>query len=481
MEHTEVLVIGGGLSGLAVAWWLGRAGIAVEVWERHQEPGGLIATRRINGYAAERAASLMVNFNPAVTLLLEQTGLARKKIAVAPGAARYVVREGALVRVPMRLSGLLFGSLWSMRGRLRLLAEPWIPRGGHDDETVGAFVTRRLGREALEKAFEPFLACTFAADPERVNARAVLPRLTALEARHGSLALGILARKFRRPGTAPALETFSFRGGMEALVQALASAPGVYCRAEHTALCIERKGQGWHAVCRSPRGERSVHAHQLVLSVPAPEAATLLDPVDTALAEMVRGVEYAPLAVVHLGLDRSAVAHPLGGMGFLVPRAEGRELVGCQWVSSLFPERAPPGKVLLSAYLGGARAPEVLQWDDQRIIAATLYALKPLLGLTAAPEMVHLERHPRALPLYYGAYQKRVRAIGDRLLRLPGLHLVGNYLGGLSTRDRIICAQAAARRVQALLANPKVGVFCLRALQQASIIETEGGAAAVEC
>lgn len=450
MQDTDALVVGGGLSGLSVAWWLARAGLSVEVWEERARPGGLIATHRKDGYTLERAASIMLNFCPEVTELLGATGLALKKLRpdAGAGAARYLVHDGALVAAPMRLGAFLTTPLWSVRGKLRLLLEPWIPRGGSDTETVAAFITRRLGGEILETAFEPYLAGTLASDPDRANARATLPRLTELERRYGSLALGIFARRLR-PRGAPPVETFSFEGGMSALIDRLAAAPGIRLRGRCAATRIEYNGGRWRATAHSREGERAVRARHLVLAVPAPAAAGLLDAYDATLAGLVRGIEYAALAVAHLGFDRRDVAHPLHGMGFLVPRREGLSLTGCQWMSSLFPGRAPPGKVLASVYLGGARVRDVSAWHDQGIVDAACRALRPLLGLRAVPEMTHIDRHAGALPLYYGAYPERVRAIRRQLRRSPGLHLVGNYLGGVSTRDCIIGAHAAARQIMA--------------------------------
>jgi len=155
------------------------------------------------------------------------------------------------------------------------------------------------------------------------------------------------------------------------------------------------------------------------------------------------------LSVVHLGLDRAAVLHPLDGTGFLVPRGqrESRVLSGNLWLSALFPTHAPDAKVLLTSYLGGARRPEAADWDDERSVANVLSVLEPLLGLRGAPDMVRVDRHRRGLPLYHGAYQGRMRAIDERLARLPGLSLAANYRDGVSVRDRIVCGHAIARRV----------------------------------
>lgn len=461
--HTDVLVIGGGISGLTTAWWLAGRGFAVEVWEAAERSGGKIRSLRQDGYLLEQAATLLMNYRPEVAELVRAAGLDETKQARSPVAAarRYLLHQGRLAALPMRAGALAVSPVWSLRGKLRLLAEPFIPAKAREDETVSEFITRRLGAELLETAMEPFVAGTLAADPDRTHAAAALPRLTALERRYGSIAAGILAHRLLRRRTACRAETFSFEGGMETLIRSLADTPGVCVRTRHRIVELTRTAHDWRASAAAPDGERHVRAAQVVLAVPAGEAAALVRPLDRELAALLAGIGHAPLAVVHLGFDRDAVGHPLDGMGFLVPRRERLPLAGCLWMSTLFPDRAPPGKALLTAYLGGARAPEVADWSRDAAASAALAALHNALRLKGDPEMVRVDRHRRALPLYYGAYPARLRAIAARLGQLPGLHVEGNFHGGVSVRDRIVCAHGAARRIHALLtrAHPRGTVF----------------------
>ena len=455
--QTDVLIVGGGVSGLSVAWWLAQTGLPVEVWEADARPGGKIESHRQDGYLTERAASLLVNHRPEVVQLVRQTGLENSKVLRGPLARsrRYLLHQGELVPLPMRLGALVRSPLWTWRGKLRLLAEPFIPAGHREDESVSEFITRRLGREMLDQAMEPFVAGTLAADPDRACAASTLPRLTALERRYGSLAAGVLAHKLLRRRTACAAETFSFDGGMGALVNTLAHAPNVYVRPRHSIIALEPDNDGWRVTADTPYGARTVCARQVVLTTPAPTAAKLLEPLDTEIAELLRGIAYAPIMLAHLGFDRAAVGHALDGAGFLTPRSEAPVLTGNLWMSTLFPGRAPAGKVLLTAYLGGARAPQVANWNEQRVIDEALGALRRLLGIKADPEMVRVDAHREALPLYYGAYQARMTALAARLQGLPGLHLEGSYRGGVSVRDRIACGRAVAKRIiQQLCCTP---------------------------
>ena len=449
MNDVDVLVVGGGVSGLASAWWLARTGLSVAVWERARRPGGKIRSHCQDGYTTERAAALIMNFRPEVNQLLAETGLDASKILRGPCSNRYLVRDGRLLPLPMTLAAMIASPMWSWRARLRMALEPFIPKGRREHETVAEFIRRRLGRDMLEQAMEPYVAGPLASSPELAEARAVLPRLTALEQRYGSLALGVLVHKMLRRRSACATEAFSFAGGMSALVDSLVGTPGVAFRAGCEVTALQPTHDGWRVSATRAGSECTLHARQLVLSVPAHAAASLLAPLDSELGGLLAGIDYAPLSVVHLGLDRDTVRHPLDGTGFLVPRSqrESRVLSGNLWMSALFPARAPDAKVLLTSYLGGTRRPEAAEWDDERSVSKVLSVLEPLLGLRGAPEMVRVDRHRRGLPLYHGAYQGRMQAIDERVARLPGLCLAANYQDGVSIRDRIVCGHAIARRV----------------------------------
>jgi oxygen-dependent protoporphyrinogen oxidase len=217
----------------------------------------------------------------------------------------------------------------------------------------------------------------------------------------------------------------------------------------HIAEELHRTKDGWRASAKTGEGQRTLSVQHVIISTPAPAAATLVKPLDKQLAELLRGIAYASIAVVHTGLDRSAISHPLDGTGFLAPKNEGAVLTGNLWMSSLFPDRAPAGKTLMTSYLGGSRAPHVIDWSDGRIMDETLRSLRPLLGLKGEPEMVHIDRHKQALPVYHGAYQGRMQAIESELKLLPGLHLEANYTGGVSVRDRLARGQMLASQIMA--------------------------------
>jgi len=416
----------------------------VEVWESESRPGGKIESSSQNGYVTEKGAAMLLNFRPDVSRFLADADLESTKQPRAEVDHRYVVSGSGLKEIPMKMGALLMSDVWSTRAKLRMLLEPFIAKGGHHDETVGQFVRRRLGPEVLDKAMGPYVAGIYASDPELANAKSVLPRLVALEQRYGSIAMGAFVHRVLRRKTATATEAFSFQGGMETLAQRLANAAGVCFRGEHTVTDLSRTRDGWRVVANTSTGERVVHAAQLVLSTPAYAAAELLREQSAELSTLLDGIEYASLNVVHTGYARGAIEHPLDGNGFLAQGLGGTPLIGSMWISSLFDRRAPAGRALLSNYVGGALYPDAATWSDARLLDATMTALRPLLGIRSDPEMVRIDRHRRAMPLYHGDYCRRMQHLKELLATQPGLYLAANYRDGIAVRDRLGAAMQTA-------------------------------------
>lgn len=447
MSGAPVLVLGGGISGLATAWWLAQAGHPVELWDTSERPGGKIQSHRESGYLTEPAAGILVNYRQEVDRLVEAAGLLPRKRQRDPRQKRYLLRAGRLHEVPMQMHRLLASPLWSWRGRLRMASELIAPGRCHPGESVSSFVRRRLGDEALQAAFAPFVAGTLASDPEQAEALSVLPRLVALEQRYGSITAGILVNRLlhrRRPNQA---DTFSFNGGMSELVEALAAHPEIHLQCGRRVQALGRSGSRWWVEGVDARGSHRRQVAQLVLALPACQAAELLLRSDPELSRLLSGIEYAPVAVLHQGFARDAIRHPLDGTGFLATPGSQAGCNGNLWMSQLFPGRTPEGRVLLTSYLGGAMNPGLLEQDDRALQQHLLQGLAPLLGIQGDPEYLRIDRHPQALPLYHGRHSERCRQIEQRTDALPGLQLVGNFLHGVSVRDRVVQGLECARRV----------------------------------
>ena len=461
MREIDILVVGGGISGLSIAQRLMLEGACVEVWDKEVQPGGQIRSKSQDGYLTERAAAMLLNFRPEVNQFIAESGLDSCKRPRADISHRYVANNGQLHAIPMKLGPFLASDVWSTRGKLRMVLEPLVRTGSSEDETVSQFITRRLGREVLDKAMAPYITGLLASDPDQANARTVLPRLVALEKRYGSIGMGVFAHRVLKRRTGTETEAFSFRNGMATLVKSLACSHGMCFRGGHTVTNLSRSGDRWQVTANNSAGECTVNARQVVMSVPAYTAAALLSGHSTELAQLLKDIEYAPLVVVHTGFDRKTIKHPLDGNGFLTQGNNGTSLNGCMWMSSLFSNHAPPGKALLSNYLGGARHAEAATWADERLVSETMKVLRPLLGIHGEPEMVHIDRHQQGLPLYHGNYYKRMQRLGHLLAQLPGLHAEANYRGGVSVRDRLICAMRSAEHVLLDIQSPSSTTYSL--------------------
>ena len=437
MSTLDALIIGGGISGLSTAAWLGNAGAKIETWESSVRPGGKIQTEQAEGYRMEHAATMLVESNDYTSRFLQQSDMNAFRVARNPSAKRYLVDQGQLVGLSQKPSELFRSPLWSRRGRMRMLLEPFVPRANNAEETVQEFVTRRFGREIYVKAMEPYMSGPLASDGERACARSVLPQLTAMEKRFGSVAGGLIWNRLRGRRVACRAQSVIFRGGMRTLTDSLAANPLLGFRRELRVKELVRVNGTWRVRAESAGREVSVSARHIVLSVPALEAARLVTHVDHELDRLLSGIEYAPLSVVHVAFDRSQITHSLDGAGFLVPGRERMPLNGVLWMSSLVPDCAPEGMVMMTAYVGGARHPQAADWSDRQTADAVLETLDRLLGVSGVPTQLRIIRHKQALPQYFGNYHARVQAIGRQCLRHDNLHICANYIGGVAIRNRI--------------------------------------------
>ncbi len=435
MSDMDTLIIGGGISGLSAAWWCRRAGRSVALWESDDRLGGKIETNREGGYVTEAAACMTAHAGPALEQFLTESAAGDARVSSVPAKRRYMVKEGQLLSQPAGMASYAFSPVLDMRSRLRAAMEPFVGRRSTEHESVTEFVTRRLGSSVLENVVGPMVSGSLASDPDLADIDAVLPGMGALEAKYGSLGLGFVMQKLKRMGPPPG--AFSFEGGMSGLIARMVGEIGDHIQIGMKATAIERRYDGWTVFGLREGREVSVFARNIILAVPASKAASLLKEIDRELSALLAGIDYAPLNVVHLGFDCAAIDHPLNGTGFVVPRGEGQAMTGCLWMSSLFPDHAPEGKSLLTAYLGGALRPEAVQWDDARAVDSVFQTLVDKMKIVGAPEMARIDRHDRALPLYHGNYMGRLAMMDERLRYLPGLQLEANYRGGVSVRERI--------------------------------------------
>lgn len=455
-NNIDVIVVGGGISGLASAWLLHKRGVHVVLLEAAARTGGTIATIHECGCLLESGPNSALETTPLIGSLFSELGIANKRIGPNPVARdRYVVRQGHLHALPLTPFAFLATPLFSTRAKLRILREPFIGRGAPDsEEAVAGFVRRRFGTEFLDYAVDPFVGGVFAGNPEALSLSAAFPRLHELEQQHGSVVRGYLfgarARRRDREKSNRTASMFAFRDGMQALPDALAQQiPRVELRSEVMSVAADR---GSYTVnTRTPGGGREMRARVVVLGVPAYAAARIVMPFAPQAAAALAAIRYAPLAVVHSAYRRGVIAHRLNGFGILVPGCERRKILGTIFSSALFANRAPEEITLLTSFVGGERQPELAQLSEADLADMVHLEHAALLGASSRPEFVRVRRWPQAIPQYTLGHALRIAQVEGAERALPGMFFSANYRGGVSIGDCIQSAHRAVGEIAAFL------------------------------
>ena len=459
----RLVVVGGGIAGLTAAHRaveLARErGIALELTllEARERLGGTIATERMGGFLVEAGPDSFLSEKPWALALCKRLGVEDRltrtddrfrKVYVWHAGRLHPLPDGFQLLGPTRLAPFLRSPLFSWPGKLRMALDLVLPRGGADDESLGAFVRRRLGREALERVAQPLVAGIYTADPDDLSLAATLPRFLELEKRERSILLALwrAARTAPQPGTSGARWSLfvTFKEGMEELVATLAARlPVGAALVKHPVTGVERRGEAWRVDIDA---SGPMAADRVILATETHVAARLLRYVDPSLATLLGEIPYASSATISLGYRHADVPHALDGFGFVVPRIEGRALLACTFSSVKYPGRAPAGHVLLRCFVGGALDERILELDDASLARRARDELGQALGIKAEPVLTRLFRWPAAMPQYHVGHLARVETIERRLAGLPGLRLAGGAYRGVGIADCIRAGEDAAER-----------------------------------
>ncbi|MEO6807724.1 MAG: protoporphyrinogen oxidase [Isosphaeraceae bacterium] len=473
----RVVVIGGGLTGLAAAHRLlstdveARRPVEVVVLEARNQLGGAIWTEKRGEFTLEGGADSFITNKPWGVGLCQELGLTDRLIETDPQHRRsFVVRQGRLVPVPEgfvmmapnKLGPILTSPILSMRGKLRLLLDLVLPGKTDDaDESLASFVKRRLGREALDRLVQPLIGGIYTADPNELSLKATLPQFEAMEREHRSLILG--ARRRARAARAAESDVSGARYG---LFMTLDEGMGTLTKTLAAALpagTIRTKTAVRRVVRLEPNGPWRVElldgppldAAVVILTTEAHAAARLLDAQDPELALHLRSIPYASSAIANIAYRRDQVAHPLDGFGVVVPAIEHRQILAVSFTSVKFPRRAPAGTVLMRVFIGGATQPELFDLDDDALNTLVRRELGELIGASGKPLLFEVARHARGMPQYTLGHIDRVASIRRRLGRHPGLVLAGNAFDGVGVPDCVHSAWQAADATLAALADPE--------------------------
>ena len=459
----KLVVVGGGIAGLSAAHRaveLARergSALDLTLIEARERLGGSIASERVDAFLVEAGPDSFLSEKPWALALCRRLGVEDRlvrtddrfrKVFVWYRGRLHPLPDGFQLLAPTALRPFATSSLFSLPGKLRMALDLVLPRGGGDDESLGAFVRRRLGAEALERVAQPLVAGIYTADPDDLSLTATMPRFLELERAHRSVILG-LRRALRRaplPGTSGARWSLfvTFASGMEELVSALAARlPGGSVALKQRVSGLERVGARWRVATAEGA---SVDADRVILATEAHATARLTRYLDPALATLLEEIPYASAATVSLGYRRADVPHPLDGFGFVVPRTEGKALLAGTFSSVKYPGRAPEGHVLIRGFLGGMLQGAMLAEDDEALVTRAPEELRAALGVTAAPVLTRLHRWLASMPQYRVGHLTRVETIEQVVAGMPGLLLAGAAYRGVGIADCVRSGEAAAER-----------------------------------
>ena len=460
----HIIVIGGGISGLAAAHRLtelSRAGsldLRVTLLEASDRLGGVIATEYAGDLLIELGPDSYITDKPAALRLCERLGLADSLIGPQHGALKlYTVHRGALtplpegflLMAPTRVGSVLRSPVFSWAGKLRMALEPLVPRRSDDgDESLASFVRRRLGREVLERVAQPLIGGIYASNPETLSLAATMPRFLEMERNHGSVILGTRRAQKRRAQSADETGArwslfVSIDGGMEVLVRRIEEVLG----ADVVSLGEAVRALGWNPGTRRWRVDTSrsgFEADAVICTLPADAAAAALTTLDPELAAELRAIPFSSTATVNLAYRRSDVAHPLDGYGFVVPHLERRKIMACTFSSVKYAGRAPEDIALLRCFAGGALQPDLLDQPDEALEAQVREDLESLLGISNAPTLCRTTRYADSMPQYNVGHLGRMERIETRLRQFPTLALAGKSYRGVGIADCIADGEMAA-------------------------------------
>lgn len=461
-ERAPVVVVGGGIAGLAaadrVAETLGTT--AVLLLEGEPRLGGKIRTERVDGFVIEGGPDCFLASKPAGVELCRGLGLAERLHGTDPRHGRSYVKRGGVLHelpdgltglVPSRIGPLLGTPLLSLRGRVRAALEILVPpRRGGTDESIAEFARRRFGDEAYTWLIEPLLGGIFAGDGEALSLAATFPQLRDAEGSHGAILRLMLGQRVWRDNGDHGARPLGFvapERGLAELVAALEARLAGQVRVSTSVTAVHRTAEGWRV--ELARGA-ALDARAVILAVPAFAAVDLLVETDARLAAELRGIPFVSTATLSVAFPRAAIRRPLAGYGYVSPRAEGGGVVACTWTSNKFPARAPQGAVLLRFFLGRAGCEDVAGRDDEVLKAVVRAELAGVLGITDEPQLWRIYRWPRGMPQYVVGHRERVARIARRVAALPGLALAGASYRGVGIPDCIASGWSAADAVVAL-------------------------------
>lgn len=465
----NTVVIGGGISGLAAAYALQKSNANFLLLEASAQLGGKIVTYSGDGFLIEGGPDSFLTQKRAALDLCRELGLGDQLIGsnhtatpstyVLSNGKLHPMPEGMMLMAPTMILPILRSRLISWPGKLRMGLELFIPRNTSvPDESLGAFVRRRMGSELLAKIAGPLMAGIHAGDPEALSLRSTFPIFTDMEKTHRSLILGMMKRKKAMAATKPTQPTSTaprpsmfttLSGGLQQLPDAIARRLNpASVRLNTRVQSLTRDGARYTLTLHDGS---TLLADNVVFTTPAYVTADILQTLDPALAEKLRTIRYVSTSTVSLAFRRSEITCDLNGFGFIIPATEGRRINACSWSSAKFSHRAPDDTVLMRVFIGGAFSEDLAEQPDAALIDIARAELREIMGITATPILARAYRWTKSNPQYNVGHSVLIDNIETLTAAHPGLFLAGAAYRGSGIPD---CIQSGTDTAAKIIARP---------------------------
>jgi len=447
----RITIIGAGISGLSLAYAIlqNLSNIELKIFEKASHAGGKIWTEKSEGYLTEASVNGFLNNKPETLDLAHSLSLnilrsndnARK---------RFILSNNKLQLIPNNPKAFFVSNFLSFFGRLRVLSEYFIPKGKDDDESLESFALRRVGREFYEKLLDPMASGIYAGDPSKMSIKSCFSKVFDIEKKYGSLIKGFVSmgkeakRSGKKISAGPSGVLHSFSDGMYSLIDSLKINLGERIVIDKGLKAVQKNSDTYELFFQDGT---TYQTDILIFAIPADDASAVLMSFDKKISEILQTIPYPPVTVVAIGTDKNKIKSNTDAFGFLIPAKENRKILGTLFDSSIFPHRAPDGKLLMRTFMGGVRSPEFAMLDDQLLIKTVLSELKGILRIDGEPDFIRIFRWQKAIPQYLVGHNEKLKMLDNELMRYKGLYLTGNAYRGVSVNDCIANSFILAKKI----------------------------------
>lgn len=449
----NIVIIGAGISGLATAHLLEKAGYTSTIIEQGANPGGAMQTLREDDFLVDFGPNSGLETTPLISEIAKDVGLKEEMIyANEESNTRYILRNGKLMALPTSGPAFISSKLFSLSAKLRLMKEPFI--GKSEDgyyQSIADFVRRRLGNEFYDYAIDPFVSGVFAGDPEKLSVKSAFPKLYRLEELYGGLVKGMIRgareRKKNAEKSKQNAKMFSFLYGMQTFPDAIARSLKSKKIYNTSVQKVEKAEAGYKLTIKTGEEIQELSADLIISTSPAIATGKIFGGIDAELKRHLDEIYYPPVMVLYLGYKKSDIKRPLDGFGYLIPSKEKRKFLGAIWSSTIFPNRCAPDKASFTVFVGGARNQELMKKDPNKIIDDAIAEFSEITQVTGKPVYIKHKIWERAIPQYNLGHIEHDRYFEKFESDNAGLFLSGNYRGGISVGDCVKSADVTAKRV----------------------------------